>query len=81
MAFGPDDVDETFIADCMALHITGTHFSTPRVRSGSLRALLESVEPLALPRCAVGIGSVPGRSGTLFVQQEPFPGEALPRAA
>jgi len=48
---------------------------------GSLRSLLESVEPLALPRCAVGIGSVPGRSGTLFVQQEPFPGEALPRAA
>jgi len=39
MAFGPDDVDESFIADCLALHITGTHFSTPRVRSGSLRAL------------------------------------------
>jgi 5-dehydro-2-deoxygluconokinase len=39
MAFGPEDVDEDFIADCMALHITGTHFSTPRVRAGSLRAL------------------------------------------
>lgn len=39
MAFGPEDVDETFIADCMAIHITGTHFSTPRVRSGSLLAL------------------------------------------
>ena len=39
MAFGPDDVDEAFIADCKALHITGTHFSTPRVRAGSLRAL------------------------------------------
>ena len=39
MAFCPDDVDESFIADCMALHITGTHFSTPRVRAGSLRAL------------------------------------------
>jgi 5-dehydro-2-deoxygluconokinase len=39
MAFGPDDVDEAFIADCKALHITGTHLSTPRVRAGSLRAL------------------------------------------
>ena len=39
MAFGPEDVDEAFIADCKALHITGTHFSTPRVRAGSLRAL------------------------------------------
>ena len=39
MAFGPEDVNEAFIADCMALHITGTHFSTPRVRSGSLLAL------------------------------------------
>lgn len=39
MAFCADDVDEDFIADCKALHITGTHFSTERVRSGSLRAL------------------------------------------
>lgn len=39
MAFGPDDVDESFVADCAALHITGTHFSTPQVRAGSLRAL------------------------------------------
>ena len=39
MAFGPEDVDERFIADCVALHITGTHFSTPRVRAGSLLAL------------------------------------------
>jgi len=39
MAFGPDDVDEAFVADCTALHITGTHFSTPLVRAGSLRAL------------------------------------------
>lgn len=39
MAFCPDDVDEAFIAQCMALHITGTHFSTPTVRAGSLQAL------------------------------------------
>lgn len=48
---------------------------------GSLRSLYESVEPLALPRCSVGLGTVPGRSGTLFVQQGPFPGVALPHAA
>ena len=40
MAFGPEDVDESFVADCMALHITGTHFSTPHVRAGSLLALV-----------------------------------------
>ena len=39
MAFGPEDVDESFIAECMTLHITGTHFSTPHVCAGSLRAL------------------------------------------
>lgn len=39
MAFGPEDVDEDFIAGTRALHITGTHFSTPRVRAGSLKAL------------------------------------------
>ena len=39
MAFCADDVNESFIAECMALHITGTHFSTPRVRKGSLHAL------------------------------------------
>ena len=39
MAFCADDVDESFIAQSMALHITGTHFSTERVRAGSLLAL------------------------------------------
>ncbi|MFT3960798.1 bifunctional 5-dehydro-2-deoxygluconokinase/5-dehydro-2-deoxyphosphogluconate aldolase [Propionivibrio sp.] len=39
MAFCADDVDEAFIAGCKALHITGTHLSTPQVRAGSLRAL------------------------------------------
>ncbi len=39
MAFCVDDVDESFIASCKALHITGTHFSTPTVRTGSLLAL------------------------------------------
>ena len=39
MAFCAEDVDEAFIADTRALHITGTHFSTERVRAGSLQAL------------------------------------------
>ena len=39
MAFSVDDIDESFIARCMALHITGTHFSTPKVRAASLLAL------------------------------------------
>ena len=47
----------------------------------SVRALHDAVEPLALPRCSVGLGTVPGRSGTLFVQQGPFPGAVLPHAA
>lgn len=50
-------------------------------RLGSLRQMRDAVEPLALPRAYVGTGTVPGRSGTLFVQQGPFPGEAVPRAA
>jgi peptidoglycan/xylan/chitin deacetylase (PgdA/CDA1 family) len=49
---------------------------------GSVRSLRDLAEPLALPRSSVGIGSVAGRSGTLFVQQGPFPPDAaLPRAA
>jgi hypothetical protein len=46
-----------------------------------VRALHDAVEPLALPRCSVGTGTVPGRSGTLFVQQAPFPGNLMPAAA
>ncbi len=37
-----------------------------------VRALYESVEPMALPRCTVHAGTVPGRSGTLLVQGEEF---------
>ena len=47
----------------------------------SVRSMVDAVEPLALPRCSVGIGTVAGRSGTLFVQQGPFPGNELPQAA
>ena len=50
-------------------------------RLGSLRQMHDEVEPLALPRACVGTGTVPGRSGTLFVQQGPFPGEAARQAA
>jgi peptidoglycan/xylan/chitin deacetylase (PgdA/CDA1 family) len=39
-----------------------------------LRAIFESVEPMALPRCEVGPGTVPGRGGTLLVQGNEFLG-------
>jgi peptidoglycan/xylan/chitin deacetylase (PgdA/CDA1 family) len=39
---------------------------------GPVRALYESVEPMALPRCVTGPGTVPGRTGTLLVQKEEF---------
>jgi undecaprenyl phosphate-alpha-L-ara4FN deformylase len=37
------------------------------------RAIHESLDRVRLPRCAVGIGTVAGRSGTLAVQSHPFP--------
>ncbi|MCC6197066.1 MAG: 4-deoxy-4-formamido-L-arabinose-phosphoundecaprenol deformylase [Burkholderiales bacterium] len=37
-----------------------------------VRSLFESVEPMALPRCTVQSGTVPGRSGTLLVQGPEF---------
>lgn len=39
---------------------------------GPVRALREAIEPMALPRCEVGAGTVPGRSGTLLVQGDEF---------
>jgi undecaprenyl phosphate-alpha-L-ara4FN deformylase len=41
-------------------------------RLSSTRALYDSVQPLALPRCEVAPGTVPGRSGTLLVQGREF---------
>jgi peptidoglycan/xylan/chitin deacetylase (PgdA/CDA1 family) len=41
-------------------------------RLASMRALYETLQPLALPRCEVGPGAVPGRSGTLFCQGPEF---------
>ena len=41
-------------------------------RLSSTRALYDSVQPLALPRCEVALGTVPGRSGTLLVQGAEF---------
>ena len=38
----------------------------------SMRTLLETLQPLALPRCEVGPGTVAGRSGTLLVQGAEF---------
>jgi undecaprenyl phosphate-alpha-L-ara4FN deformylase len=42
---------------------------------GPTRALVESVEPMALPRCTVAPGTVPGRTGTLLVQGPEFLGD------
>jgi peptidoglycan/xylan/chitin deacetylase (PgdA/CDA1 family) len=41
-------------------------------RLGSMRALLDTLQPLALPRCVVGPGEIDGRSGTLLLQREEF---------
>ena len=38
----------------------------------SMRGLYETLQALALPRCEVGPGTVPGRSGTLFCQGPEF---------
>jgi peptidoglycan/xylan/chitin deacetylase (PgdA/CDA1 family) len=51
-------------------------------RLSSLRRLYETFEPMALPRCEVGLDPVPGRSGTLFCQRREFLGDVdLARAA
>ena len=51
-------------------------------RLASMRALSETLQPLALPRCEVGPGAVPGRSGTLLCQGPEFLAEVdLARAA
>jgi peptidoglycan/xylan/chitin deacetylase (PgdA/CDA1 family) len=38
----------------------------------SMRTLLSTLQPLALPRCEVGPGTVDGRSGTVLVQRGEF---------
>lgn len=40
-----------------------------------MRTLLETLQPLALPRCEVGLGDVPGRSGLVLVQRDEFLGD------
>ncbi len=40
-----------------------------------MRVLYESLQALSLPRCEVGPGQVPGRSGTLFTQRREFLGD------
>jgi peptidoglycan/xylan/chitin deacetylase (PgdA/CDA1 family) len=40
-----------------------------------MRSVLERLQPLALPRCAVGPGTIPGRSGTLLLQGPEFLGD------
>ncbi len=42
---------------------------------GTTRALYETLQPMALPRCEVALGTVAGRSGTLLVQGGEFLGD------
>jgi len=42
---------------------------------GPTRALYETLQPMALPRCEVAPAEVPGRSGTLIVQGREFLGD------
>ena len=47
-----------------------------------LRALRDAVEPLALPRCEVAFGTLPGRDGTVLLQGREFLADVdLARAA
>jgi undecaprenyl phosphate-alpha-L-ara4FN deformylase len=41
-------------------------------RLTSMRTLYESLQPLALPRCEVAPGTVPGRTGTVLRQGREF---------
>lgn len=44
-------------------------------RLGPTRMLYDTLQPMALPRCEVGLGAVDGRSGTLLVQGPEFLGD------
>lgn len=65
-----------------ALELLLAGWKSQGYRLSSMRRLYETVEPMALPRCEVGLDSVPGRSGTLLCQQREFLGDVdLARAA
>jgi len=42
---------------------------------GPVRGIVEAVEPLALPRCEVMQGPIPGRSGNVLLQGAEFLGD------
>lgn len=42
---------------------------------GPMRMLYDTLQPMALPRCEVGLGTVAGRSGTLLIQGPEFLGD------
>ncbi len=44
-------------------------------RLGPTRTLYDTLQPMALPRCEVGLGAVDGRNGTLLVQGPEFLGD------
>jgi len=50
-------------------------WKTQGYRITSMRGLYDTLQPLALPRCEVGPGTIPGRSGTVFRQGREFLGD------
>jgi hypothetical protein len=50
-------------------------WKTQGYRIASMRGLYDTLQPLALPRCEVGPGTIPGRSGTVFRQGREFLGD------
>jgi hypothetical protein len=50
-------------------------WKTQGYRMTSMRGLYDTLQPLALPRCEVAPGAIPGRSGTVFRQGREFLGD------
>jgi peptidoglycan/xylan/chitin deacetylase (PgdA/CDA1 family) len=50
-------------------------WKTQGYRITSMRGLFDTLQPLALPRCEVAPGSIPGRSGTVLRQGREFLGD------
>jgi hypothetical protein len=43
---------------------------------GPVNQLRDGVEPLSLPRCETGLGTIDGRTGMVFMQGNEFLGDA-----
>ena len=56
-------------------------WKAPGCRFASIRGRYDTLPPLALPRCEVSPGTVPGRSGTVLRQGREFLGDVNLAAA